>query len=152
MNKHLFPPITLFGHKFAMLHRLQMSMCRSDIQAAGIQPSWFPFLARLMFENEPVTQDYLSKTLAIDKGTTARAINQLEQNGYVTRKPNPQNRRQNLVTATPKAIDITQQLLLTFEKSLKIFMEGFSKEERTTTLALMDRMINNAKKALYEEN
>lgn len=55
MNKHLFPPITLFGHKFAMLHRLQMSMCRSDIRAVGIQPSWFPFLTRLMFENEPAT-------------------------------------------------------------------------------------------------
>jgi len=134
-----------------MLHRLQMSMCRGDILEAGIQPSWFPFLAKLTFENEPVTQEYLSRALAIDKGTTARAINQLEQHGYVTRKPNPVNRRQNLVSATPRATEITQQLMRSFEKSLYIFMKGFSEEECATILAQMDRMIANAKEALYEQ-
>ena len=150
MNELPFPPITLFGHRFAMLHRLQMSMCRADILAAGIQPSWFPFLAKLTFENEPVTQEYLAKALAIDKGPTARTINQLEQHGYLTRRANPENRRQNLVSATPKATEITNTLLLSFEKSLKIFMKGFSEEECTTILAQMDRMIANAKEALHE--
>lgn len=132
-----------------MLHRLQMSMCRGDILKAGIQPSWFPFLAKLTLENEPVTQEYLSRALAIDKGTTARAINQLVEHGYVTRRPNPANRRQNLVSATPKATEITDTLMHSFEQALSIFTKGFSEEECTTFLEQMDRMIANAKEALY---
>jgi DNA-binding MarR family transcriptional regulator len=141
---------TSFGYRFAMLHRLQMSMCRKDMQQAGIQPSQFPFLAKLVREESPVTQDYLSSCLAIDKGTTARAISHLERAGYVTRETNPENRRQNLVSATEKAHAVTNRLFIILNDVSKIFVQGFTKEERNIILNLMDRMISNAQKERNE--
>jgi DNA-binding MarR family transcriptional regulator len=139
-----------FGYRFAMLHRLQASMCRQDILKAGIQPSQMPFLLELVQETSPVTQDRLSRQIAIDKGTTARAINQLEKAGFVTRVTNPENRRQNLISATQKAHDLADGLFASLDQATKILVEGFSNEERATILNLMDRMIMNARKALYK--
>jgi DNA-binding MarR family transcriptional regulator len=142
---------TSFGYRFAMLHRLQMSMCKRDILQAGIQPSQLPFLMNLVQEDSPVTQHYLSNCLAIDKGTTARAISQLKKAGYVTRETNPQNRRQKLVSATQKARDVASDLFTTLDNATKIFVQGFTEDERTTILKLMDRMISNARKGLDED-
>lgn len=141
---------TSFGYRFAMLHRLQIHMCKKDILQAGIQPSQLPFLVSLVQEESPVTQDYLSSCLAIDKGTTARAISQLEKAGYVTRETNPENRRQNLVSATEKAHAAADGLFTALDDVTKIFVQGFTKEERNLILHLMDRMISNAQKELNE--
>jgi DNA-binding MarR family transcriptional regulator len=141
---------TSFGYRFAMLHRLQMAMCKKDILQAGIQPSQFPFLMNLVQEESPVTQDYLSRCLTIDKGTTARAISQLKKAGYVTRETNPHNRRQKLVSATQKAHDVANGLFTTLDNVTRVFVQGFTKDERNTILKLMDRMILNARRELDE--
>ena len=139
---------TSFGYRFAMLHRLQGSMCRKQILQAGIQPSQLPFLLELVQENSAVTQGCLSRQIIIDKGTTARAISQLEKAGFVTRVTNPENRRQNLVSATDKAFAVAGGLFAALDHAAEILVQGFSIEERITILNLMDRMIENAHKVL----
>ncbi|WP_022666396.1 MarR family winged helix-turn-helix transcriptional regulator [Desulfospira joergensenii] len=138
---------TSFGYRFAMLHRLQMALCRKEILNQGIQASQLPFIVSLVREEKPVTQDYLSGCLAIDKGTTARAICQLEKNGYVIRRSNPENRRQNLVTATEKAHAAADKLLAALTRAGDIFVRGFTDEEKKLVLDLMDRMLLNAREA-----
>ena len=138
---------TSFGYRFAMLHRLQLSLCRKEILRQGIQPSQLPFLVHLVRETDPVTQDYLSGCLAIDKGSTARALGRLEKKGYVERRTNPDNRRQNLVWATPKAHDAAEALLSSLTDVADTFVAGFSDSEKRQVLDLMDRMLANARKA-----
>ena len=139
-----------FGYRFAMLHRLQWAMCREEFLNAGIQPSWFPFMARLAKESGPVTQDYLSQSLAIDKGTTARAIRNLEKQGYLLREVNPENRRQNNVIGTEKNRTTVSRMLPFVSEAMDVFMQGFTEEERETLQDLTDRMINNAQRELSE--
>lgn len=143
---------TTFSHRFAMLHRLQMSMCRDDIKQAGLQPSQFPFLAILAQGKSQVTQDYLSRSLAIDKGTTARAISQLKKAGLVVRMPNPENRRQKLVSVTKKGHCLAEGLFKCFKNATEVFVQGFTAEERDIILNLMDRMISNAESELNGRN
>ena len=138
-----------FGYRFAMLHRLQMGMCRQDILALGLQPSHLPFVISLSMETEPVSQEYLSCCLAIDKGSTARALGQLEKKGYVSRKTNPENRRQNLVTATPKAREASVRLKALLAETAEAFVRGFTREEKQQVLDLMDRMLSNAQNIIY---
>jgi DNA-binding MarR family transcriptional regulator len=135
---------TSFGYRFAMLHRLQVCLYKKEILDAGVQPSQLPFLITLVQEEGPVTQDYLSRSLVIDKGTTARAINQLKSAGFVTRDTNPENRRQKLVTATPKAHTVAEKVFSILDNVTEIFVQGFTPEERNLILKLMDRMILNA--------
>lgn len=137
-----------FGYRFAMLHRLKMAMCRREILAQGILPSHLPFVLSLARESEPVTQEYLACSLAMDKGTTARALGQLEKKGYVTRRTNPENRRENLVSATPKARVTAQNLSGILTKAAEVFVQGFTPEEQAQLKALMDRMLANARDAV----
>ena len=140
---------TSFGYRFAMLHRMQLTMCRKEILNQGIRVSQLPFILRLVREPMPVTQDYLSESLAIDKGTTARAISQLEKKGYVTRKSNPKNKRQNLVTATGKAHAAADKVLASLTRATDAFVRGFSDQEKQMVQDLLDRMLSNAREAVY---
>lgn len=137
-----------FGYRFAMLHRLQMAMCRKDILGQGLQAGQLPFVISLVHEEKPVTQDYLSACLAIDKGTTARALRQLEKNGFVTRITNPENRRQNLVSAKQKAYDAMEKLVPVLDHAMNAFVRGFSEDDSLRVQELLDRMLANAQEAV----
>lgn len=132
-----------------MLHRLLMAMCRQDILDLGLQPSHLPFVLTLEKEAGPVSQEYLSCRLAIDKGTTARALCQLEEKGYVTRRANPENRRQNMVAATPLAHRAAAGLRTVLAEASQTFVRGFSREEKEQVLDLMDRMLANVRDVIH---
>lgn len=151
MKKILNMKKTSYGYRFALLHRLHASMCRKKILQAGIKVSMLPILLELVQETSPVTQDRLSNQIVIDKGTTARAISQLETKGFVTRVINTENRRQNLVSATEKAHRVADELFSALGDAAKILVQGFSDEEQATVLDLMDRMIANARKAINSQ-
>ena len=135
-----------FGYHFAQLHRLMFSLCKKDIGRLGVQPSQMPFLVTLLRLEKPVTQDELSTTLSIDKAATARALDQLEKNGFVTRKINPHDRRQKLVSVTPKARGIAGRLFEILQETSHVFIKDFSEKEMTTLRTLINRMISNAMK------
>lgn len=135
-----------FGYHFAQLHRLMLSLCKENIGGLGVQPSQMPFLVALLRVDKPITQDELSTALSIDKAATARAMEQLEKKGFVTRKINPHNRRQKLVSITTKALGIADQLFDVLQKTSKVFIKDFTRKEMTTMLTLINRMISNAMK------
>ena len=137
-------PRTRFGYHFAKLHRLMISLYRQDILELGIKPSQIPFVAELLHHNEPLTQDELSTILVIDKAATARALEHLEKKGIVQRKINPQNRRQKLVTVTPKARALEKPLFDILQTISDIFTNNFSPEEKNQAIGYLNRMINNA--------
>lgn len=133
-----------FGYHFAKLHRLMVALCKKDISKLGIQSSQMPFIAELLHYDDPVTQDELSAALVIDKAATARALDQLEQNGFVSRRVNPVNRRQKLVSATDKAREIQTRFYDTLQTASDVFTRDFSREDMGQVLELMNRMIANA--------
>lgn len=139
-----------FGYHFAKLHRLMVSLCKKDISKLGIQASQMPFIAELLHHgnDDPVTQDELSAALVIDKAATARALDQLERNGFVSRRINPKNRRQKLVTVTEKARMIQGRFYGTLQTASDVFTKDFSREDMKQVLGLMNRMIANAMDAI----
>ncbi len=124
-----------------------VSLCKKDISKLGIQASQMPFIAELLHHENPVTQDELSAALVIDKAATARALYQLEQNGFVLRRVNPENRRQKLVYATEKARSIQTHFYNTLQTASNVFTRDFSREDMEHILGLMNRMIANAMNA-----
>lgn len=138
------------GYHFGQLHRLMLSLCKEDISKLGIQPSQTPFIATLLRADAPLTQDQLSNTLSIDKASTARSLDQLEKLGLVSRIINPDNRRQNLVTATQEARGISDQLFKILQKNSKMLVKDFSKTEMATLLTLINQMIVNGRNELSD--
>lgn len=137
-------PKPRFGYHFAKLHRLMAAMCKHDLMDLGMQPSQIPFIVELLHCVGPVTQDELSTVLVIDKAATARALDRLERNGFVSRMVNPDNRRQKLVSATTKARSIESELYDILQSVSDVFTRNFAQKEIHQMLELLNRMIANA--------
>ncbi|MCP4114516.1 MAG: MarR family transcriptional regulator [Desulfobacteraceae bacterium] len=138
-----------FGYRFALLYRLICSLSSEKMNRLGISTSQIPFLSELFLADGPLTQDQLSKRVVIDKAATARGLMQLENLGLVVRKVNPENRRQKLVSPTPKARELETDFYNALRSSSEIFVRGFSKAEKEQALSLLDRMMENGKQARY---
>jgi DNA-binding MarR family transcriptional regulator len=138
-----------FGYRFALLYRLMCTLNSERMERIGISASQIPFLSELFLADGPLTQDELSKRVVIDKAATARGLMNLEDQGLVVRKVNPKNRRQKLVSPTPKARELETDFYKALRNSSEVFVQGFSREEKEQALSLLDRMMENGKQARY---
>ena len=140
---------TSFGYRFAMIQRVHTALSRDGMLALGVTTAQFPFLAELFHEEKPVTQDELSKALCIDPAATARALDQLEKKGFVTREVNPENRRQKLVSVTPLARDMKTEFYEVLNNASDALVIGLSGAEKKAALTLLDRIMANGITARY---
>ena len=138
---------TPFGYRFAMIQRLQAAIARDNLHELEVTASQIPFLAELFHHKTPMTQEALSNALVIDPAATARTLRQLEKKGLVCRKVNPDNRRQKLVTPSPKAAALKQDFYAVLEKTSEILVTGLSPDEREAALDLLDRIMANGRAA-----
>jgi len=63
---------------------------------------WRALSLAYMHEDEGVSQKFLAEALRIGKVALGGLIDRLEQNGYVSRRANPSDRRINYITLTPR--------------------------------------------------
>jgi DNA-binding MarR family transcriptional regulator len=79
------------------------------------------------------------------KSTISRAVSNLEERGLITRKPNPDDRREELLEHTPAGAAIYEALVpeaLQFEERLRGVL---SPAERALFLALIDKLERQAR-------
>ncbi len=69
-----------------------------------------PFLLRIRCTKQ-TTQKDLVKLFKVSDGYTAKLLKKFEDKEYITRKENPENRRQKIVTLTEKGKEKTNQIL-----------------------------------------
>lgn len=66
-----------------------------------IKPGRFPALA-IIHLNPGISQSALGRAIARDKSTVSPLIKDLQQNGFISRKPSPHDRRSVTLTLTKK--------------------------------------------------
>ncbi len=75
---------------------------RADLVARGyteLRPAFAPLLTRIW--QGPVPQGRLADALGVSAQAASQTVGSAEQAGYVTREPNPDDRRSKLVVLTP---------------------------------------------------
>lgn len=85
----------------SMIHRTHMIFINEKIKEMDISAGQIPFLMVLSHE-EGISQDDLASHFHIDKGVVARALRKLEDNNYLFREIDPENRRKHLIYLTSK--------------------------------------------------
>ncbi|MDI6724992.1 MAG: MarR family winged helix-turn-helix transcriptional regulator [Methanobacterium sp.] len=105
-------PVSLI---ISVIHRTHMIFINEKIKDMDITAGQIPFLMVLSRE-EGISQDDLASHFHIDKGTVARALRKLEDNKYLFREIDPENRRRHLIYLTskgkstvPKIVDIDKE-------------------------------------------
>lgn len=109
------------GKLISHLHRQNQKKLVRKFLPYGIGSGGQYSFLKLILKRPGITQDQLTTELKFDKATTARSVKQLENSGYIERRPDPTDRRSHLLYPTPKAIDfspVLQSILADFNKSL----------------------------------
>jgi DNA-binding MarR family transcriptional regulator len=97
------------GVFISIIHRTRIVHLNNEMKDLELTAGQVPFLIHLSHK-EGITQDDLAVHLHIDKGTVARALKKLEDNGFIYREINPQNRRRYLLFLTEKGRQIVPQI------------------------------------------
>jgi DNA-binding MarR family transcriptional regulator len=66
----------------------------------GMLPGTFKVLSTVS-RFGPITLSALAERLTADKGLTSRSVSELEELGFITRTPDPTDRRSRLIAVTP---------------------------------------------------
>ena len=132
-NRHI-------GKYISLLHRKGSIFINRELSNYGIGSGQFMFLLELYIQDGR-NQEELSERLKIDKGTTARALKKLEEQGFITRLKDECDKRSNKIYLTQKAIqENVYDILDEWNKKLR---ESLSKEEEEIVEKLLMKVCNN---------
>ena len=108
------------------ISRSQSIYRNSKISADDLHSSHYAFVLAICREPGR-SQDYLAKELCLNKSTVARALNCLEEKGYITRNPLPNDKRQFSVYPTDKMLAIQPEIKSASIEWMSLLSEGMSR-------------------------
>ena len=133
----------LIGKCISVLYRCRKSYAGRMLEPYGISGCQYLFLMTLS-KNNGASQEKLSDLLKIDKTTTAKAIKKLEENGFVLRDIDFDDKRAYKVFLTQKAVDIIPHIKETMNKWESIVISDISEQERALLEKLLKTMADKA--------
>jgi DNA-binding MarR family transcriptional regulator len=135
------------------ISRSQAIYRHEKISADDLHSSHYAFVLAIC-RNEGRSQEELAKELCLNKSTVARALNSLEEKGYITRTPLPQDKRQFSVYPTKKMIDVLPEVKKASEEWMLLLSDGIAPEELEVFNSVLERMQERARKIIekQEEN
>lgn len=133
----------MFMSDISIIVRYMRTQSERALSGSGIG---FPEQLVLMtlLANGSLNQEAIASRLDLDKGAIAKTIAKLESKSLVTRQPNPEDKRQKIVEATPRADSIAQAMERTLDSLNKSIFAGLTPDEVNQACALLAHMAKNA--------
>lgn len=91
------------------------------------------------------SQEELARELCINKSTIARNLSVLEEKGYITRAPLPNDKRQFSVHPTEKMRAVLPEIKRASEEWMLLLSEGIPEEELAVFNSVLQRMQEKAR-------
>jgi DNA-binding MarR family transcriptional regulator len=125
----LRPPRRGGAHRLGYLlkhaHRQFMQLTSTALEPLGIGPREWAAL-NCLDEQHGLSQRQVAELLGVDRTTMVALVDELQTNGWVTRNPQPDDRRKNIVTLTRKGRDATQRGARLIDDCERRFLAGLS--------------------------
>ena len=134
-NKHI-------GKYISQLYRKGSVVINKEVSEYGIGSGQFMFLLEL-YINDGKNQEEIAETLKIDKGTTARALKKLEEQGFVTRIKDENDKRSNKIYLNDKAKDVREGVLDVLNDWNKEITKSLTEEEEEMLKSLLEKVCKN---------
>lgn len=119
------------------------------LKDTGIDPYNYFYLFHIC-RNPGISQDALARALYVNKSSVTRHLTHLEEAGFLTRTPDPDDRRMLLLHPTDKAKEILPFLREISRDWKNALTDGFTPEETAQFESLLTRVLENAKRAAEE--
>lgn len=130
------------GKYISQIYRKGRIFIGKGLEEYNIGQGQFMFLLELYIEDGRNQED-LAEVLKIDKGTTARAIKKLEENGFIRREKDEKDKRFNQVYLTQKGKDIKDNIFFVLDQWDKKMSEQLNEEEREQMIKLLSKVCSN---------
>lgn len=117
-------------NQFSIIHRQSFVQLKQQLKQLSITSGQFMYLM-LICEEEGKSQDYIRQTLMLDKGSAARTLKQLEDDGYITREVCAGDKRQYRLYPTQKARQLypkIRQITDGWERQMLSHLSGVEKQ------------------------
>lgn len=138
------------GKYISILYRQGNAFLTKKYSKYNIGSGQYMFLIQL-YANDGLGQEELSSRLNIDKGTTARAIKKLQNEGYIIRETDEDDKRAYKIFLTEKAKEIKEDFFQILGQWNDILTSGLTAEEVEIVLKLMKKVSNNNFSSYYKE-
>ena len=92
-----------------------------------------------IFDNPGISQDDLVNMFGQSKATVAKSLKKLEDDGYIKREVNPENRRKYMLNTTSKADELfpkIRKISKDWEKEVGITEEDYELKKRLKEIAI----------------
>ena len=127
-----------------MRHITDIARCAAQFRAdelapLGLKACHGSYLATIC-QHPGITQDQLARTIFINKSNVARQIAVLEESGFVTRRPCPEDKRAMQVFPTEKALDCLPQLRRIFRSWEDFVAQDLSEDEQDLLRTMLEKM------------
>ena len=129
--------IVYIGRYVSQMYRKGNAYIGKQLSDIGVGSGQFMFLLEL-YRKDGRSQEELSEILSIDKGTTARAIKKLEDDGFLYRERDENDKRAYKIYLTDKGNDAKQPILDALKSWEDIITSRLSSEERI----ILDLLLN----------
>ena len=136
-------------NSFLTLFDLIGELARRRYQAAercfsvlGLNHTEARLLALLRQEDGVAAQDALSNRLSVDRSNAGRALQRLEQDGYVLRRKDGADKRANLIRITPKGRKAVVEISKLRKKMAQSFFGDLKEDEAGAIVDLLRKALD----------
>lgn len=141
MSKN-YPLETSFGYNTRILHRAFDRLLQRNLAEYKIKNSHWYFL-RILWEQEGLTQRELSDETNLAESSTVIMLNQMEQDGLIRKKDDPDDRRKLRIYLTSKAKRLEKKLLPIATRVNEMAAQEIPKNDLETFIRVASRMKEN---------
>lgn len=127
---------------FSIIHRFSIMYHLRSMKEFNISGHQMGYIMHI-YKNPGVSQEDLASYLRLNKGSVAKGIRSLMQDGYIRRVQNQHDRRAYCLYPTDKAKQIVSQVELELHRFNEILTDGMTKEEKRLFIELLNKACRN---------
>lgn len=132
------------------ISRSQAIYRHNRISANDLQTGHYAFVLSICREPGR-SQEEIARELCINKSTVARNLNYLEEKGYITRNPLPNDKRQFAVYPTKKMLGFLPEIRQASTEWMNLLSEGIPEAELAVFDSVLNRMQQRAREIIEEQ-
>ncbi|SFF01025.1 transcriptional regulator, MarR family [Paenibacillus algorifonticola] len=128
--------------EIGMIARALDSISNIEFKQFDLTKGQYLYVVRIC-ENPGIIQEKLAEMIKVDRTTAARAIQRLEEQGFILKKEDESNKKIKKLFPTKKGEAVYPFLKREGEHSNTVALAGFSLEEADHMLQLLQRVRKN---------
>ncbi len=126
--------------QISTIYRKFQIFVNEELNQYGVHSSELPYLIALLFHEDGILQDNLSKATKIDKAATSRALKSLEDKKFIYRKESQHSNRHKQVFLMDRALQAKPHIEAAIKKWSDILFSKLSEGEKQVMIKCLYKM------------